>query len=78
MVRERVRLRPLHAPAADAGAGEGPTPDTPPAMAQALFAHLVNAPRKRLVIIGQGTHIVFTEQNCVQLFREVQLFLDEP
>jgi pimeloyl-ACP methyl ester carboxylesterase len=51
--------------------------DTPPAMAQALFAHLTAAPYKRLVLIGQGTHIVFTEKNRRQLFREVQLFLDQ-
>jgi pimeloyl-ACP methyl ester carboxylesterase len=50
--------------------------DTPPAMAQALFAQLSAAPAKRLVLIGQGTHIVFTELNRLQLFREVQLFLD--
>ena len=52
--------------------------DTPPAMAQALFARLSNAPYKRLVVIGEGTHIVFTEKNRLQLFREVQLFLEEP
>lgn len=52
--------------------------DTPPSMAQALFARLVNAPYKRLVIVGKATHILFTELNRLQLFREVQLFLDEP
>ena len=52
--------------------------DTPPAMAQALFSRLSNAPYKRLVVIGEGTHIVFTEKNRLQLFREVQLFLEEP
>ena len=52
--------------------------DTPPAMAQALFARLDNVPYKRLVTIGAGTHIVFTEKNRMQLFREVQLFLEEP
>lgn len=51
--------------------------DTPPAMAQALFARLSKAPYKRLITIGAGTHIVFTEKNRLQLFREVQLFLDE-
>jgi hypothetical protein len=29
-------------------------------------------------VISAGTHIVFTEKNRLQLFREVQLFLDEP
>ena len=52
--------------------------DTPPYMAQAIFPRLINAPYKRLVMIGEGTHIIFTEKNRLQLFREVQLFLDEP
>lgn len=51
--------------------------DTPPYMAQALFAELKNTPYKRLVTIGEATHIVFTEKNRLQLFREVQLFLEE-
>ena len=33
---------------------------------------------KRLVQIGEGTHLVFLEKNRMHLFREVQLFLDEP
>jgi pimeloyl-ACP methyl ester carboxylesterase len=52
--------------------------DTPPYMAHALFPRLSSAPHKRLVMIGEGTHILFTEKNRRQLFREVQLFLDEP
>jgi pimeloyl-ACP methyl ester carboxylesterase len=52
--------------------------DTPPYMAQALFAQLTSAPCKRLVMIGEATHILFTEKNRMQLFGEVQLFLDEP
>jgi pimeloyl-ACP methyl ester carboxylesterase len=51
--------------------------DTPTYMAQALFPKLVNADPKRLVIIGEGTHSVLMEKNRMQLFREVQLFLDE-
>ena len=51
--------------------------DTPLYMAQALFPKLVNADPKRLVIIGEGTHSVLMEKNRMQLFREVQLFLDE-
>lgn len=51
--------------------------DTPTYMAQALFPKLVNADPKRLVIIGEGTHSVLMEKNRLQLFREVQLFLDE-
>jgi pimeloyl-ACP methyl ester carboxylesterase len=52
--------------------------DTPGYMAQAIFGLLANAARKRLVTIGEGTHSVIMERNRLQLFREVQLFLDEP
>lgn len=52
--------------------------DTPGYMAQAIFPLLDNAPWKRLVVIGEGTHTVIMERNRMQLFREVQLFLDEP
>jgi hypothetical protein len=37
----------------------------------------VNAPYKRYVEIGEGTHTVMMEKNRMNLFREVQLFLDE-
>jgi pimeloyl-ACP methyl ester carboxylesterase len=52
--------------------------DTPTYMATALFGLLRNAPGKRMVEIGEGTHTVIMEKNRMQLFREVQLFLDEP
>jgi pimeloyl-ACP methyl ester carboxylesterase len=52
--------------------------DTPPYMAQEIFANLKNTPVKRMVMIGEGTHSVVVEKNRVQLFREVQLFLEEP
>ena len=52
--------------------------DTPLYMAQALFEKLTNAPLKRHVVIGEGTHAVMLERNRMQLFREVQLFLEEP
>jgi pimeloyl-ACP methyl ester carboxylesterase len=52
--------------------------DTPPYMAQAVFAKLTAAPRKRMVMIGEGTHTVALERNRMQLFHEVQAFLDEP
>jgi len=52
--------------------------DTPPYMAQAVFAGLKNTPLKRLVMIGEGTHSIVMEKNRLQLFREVQLFLEEP
>ncbi len=51
--------------------------DTPAYMAQALFPLLTNAPYKRYVEIGEGTHTVVMERNRLSLFREVQLFLDE-
>ena len=51
--------------------------DTPAYMAQALFPLLKNAPVKRYVEIGEGTHTVIMEKNRMQLFREVQMFLDE-
>ena len=46
-------------------------------MAQELFAALVNAPYKRYVELGEGTHTIIMEKNRMNLFREVQLFLDE-
>jgi hypothetical protein len=46
-------------------------------MAQAVFAKLTNTPLKRMVMLGEGTHTVIMERNRMQLFREVQLFLDE-
>lgn len=51
--------------------------DTPGYMAQAVFGLLENAAWKRLVVIGEGTHTVIMEKNRLQLFREVQLFLEE-
>jgi pimeloyl-ACP methyl ester carboxylesterase len=52
--------------------------DTPAAVALPYFAGLASAPYNRLVMIGEGTHSVMMEKNRMQLFREVQLFLDEP
>jgi pimeloyl-ACP methyl ester carboxylesterase len=52
--------------------------DTPGYMAQQLFGLLINAPWKRLVLIGEATHTVIMEKNRLQLFSEVQLFLEEP
>ena len=46
--------------------------------AQTILGKLSNAPYKRLVQIGEGSHLVFMERNRMQLFREIQLFLDEP
>jgi pimeloyl-ACP methyl ester carboxylesterase len=49
----------------------------PLSMAEAIFAKLARVPRKRLVEIGEATHFSMLEKNRLQLFREVQLFLDE-
>lgn len=38
---------------------------------------LTNAPYKRSVEVGEGTHTVILEKNRMSVFREVQLFLDE-
>ncbi len=51
--------------------------DLPSYMLHAYFAKLTSAPYKRYVEIGEGTHTVFMEKNRMQLFREVQQFLDE-
>ena len=51
--------------------------DTPAYMGQAILARLTGSPRKRLVIIGEGTHHLMLERNRLQMFREVQSFLDE-
>ena len=52
--------------------------DLPSYMLHAYFAKLTNAPYKRYVEIGEGTHTVIMEKNRMQLFRAVQQFLDEP
>lgn len=52
--------------------------DLPTYMAQGVFEKLTNVPYKRFVEIGEGTHSVLLEKTRMQLFREVQLFLDEP
>jgi pimeloyl-ACP methyl ester carboxylesterase len=52
--------------------------DTPSYMLYAYFANLTNAPFKRYVEIGEGTHNIMLEKNRMQLFQEVQQFLDAP
>jgi len=51
--------------------------DLPSYMLYAYFEKLTNAPYKRYVQIGEGTHTVIMEKNRVQLFASVQQFLDE-
>jgi len=57
------------------GEWDGVAPTT---LGQALFAKLTNTPAKRFVVIGEASHLMMLEKNRLQLFREVQLFLDEP
>ena len=42
-----------------------------------LLPKLTGAPYKPYVEIGEGTHTIIMEKNRMNLFREVQLFLDE-
>jgi pimeloyl-ACP methyl ester carboxylesterase len=56
------------------GEWDGPLPVEMP---QAIYARLLRAPYKRFVQIGGGTHLLMLERNRMQLFHEVQLFLDE-
>jgi pimeloyl-ACP methyl ester carboxylesterase len=51
--------------------------DSPSYMLHAYFAKLTNAPYKRYVEIGEGTHTIIMEKNRMQLFQAVQQFLDE-
>jgi pimeloyl-ACP methyl ester carboxylesterase len=51
--------------------------DLPSYMLYAYFEKLMNAPYKRYVQIGEGTHMVMVEKNRMQLFQAVQQFLDE-
>jgi len=51
--------------------------DLPSYMLYAYFEKLANAPYKRYVQIGEGTHTVIMEKNRMQLFQAVQQFLDE-
>jgi pimeloyl-ACP methyl ester carboxylesterase len=51
--------------------------DLPNYMLYEYFAKLTNAPYKRYVQIGEGTHSVIMEKNRMQLFQAVQQFLDE-
>ena len=51
--------------------------DLPSYMVYGYFARLTNAPYKRYVQIGEGTHSLLMEKNRMQLFQAVQQFLDE-
>ncbi|HEX9324042.1 MAG TPA: alpha/beta fold hydrolase [Xanthobacteraceae bacterium] len=51
--------------------------DLPSYQAHAYFAKLANAPYKRFVELGEGTHTIIMEKNRMQFFREAAGFLDE-
>jgi pimeloyl-ACP methyl ester carboxylesterase len=51
--------------------------DTPLYMGQEVFSKLINAPHKRYVVIGEGTHTVAIEKNRMHLINQIQSFLDE-
>jgi pimeloyl-ACP methyl ester carboxylesterase len=51
--------------------------DTPLYMAQEVFTKLVNAPFKRHIVLGEGTHAIALEKNRLHLINQVQSFLDE-
>jgi len=52
--------------------------DTPPYMAQEVFAKLINAPHRRLVMLPEGTHAIALEKNRMHLIEQIQGFLEEP
>jgi pimeloyl-ACP methyl ester carboxylesterase len=51
--------------------------DTPLYMSYEVFPQLKNAPLKRLVVLGEGTHAIALEKNRGVLFQQVQTFLEE-
>src|SRR5262249_55488347 len=51
--------------------------DTKPYMAQTLFPLLKNAPGKRLVLVGEGTHTLMLEKNRMELVDAGRAFLEE-
>jgi pimeloyl-ACP methyl ester carboxylesterase len=51
--------------------------DLPTYQTLAYFAELKNAPYKRWVELGEGTHFVMLEKNRIQFVHEVELFLEE-
>jgi pimeloyl-ACP methyl ester carboxylesterase len=51
--------------------------DLPTYHTAAYFAELKNAPYKRWVELGEGTHFVMLEKNRVQFIHEVEMFLEE-
>jgi pimeloyl-ACP methyl ester carboxylesterase len=52
--------------------------DLPSDQARGYFAKLTNAPYKRFVELGEGTHSIMMEKSRMQFFREIMNFLNEP
>ncbi len=52
--------------------------DLPTYQATGYFEQLTNAPYKRFVQLGEGTHTVIMEKNRMQFIHEVEAFLEEP
>ena len=46
-------------------------------MAQELFTKLTNTPKKRHVVLDEGTHTIALEKNRMELIRQIQDFLEE-
>jgi pimeloyl-ACP methyl ester carboxylesterase len=51
--------------------------DTPPNLALTVFSLLTNSPRKRFIMLPEGTHHLMLEKNRQMLFRVVQQFLED-
>ena len=51
--------------------------DTPPCMAQEVFARMARSPDKRLVMLGEGSHAMILERHRMRLIDTVQRFLEE-
>jgi pimeloyl-ACP methyl ester carboxylesterase len=51
--------------------------DLPTYHTAAYFAELKNAPYKRWVELGEGTHMVMLEKNRMQFVHEVEMFFKE-
>jgi pimeloyl-ACP methyl ester carboxylesterase len=51
--------------------------DLPTYQTEAYFKQLTNAPYKRFVELGEGTHTIMLEKNRMQFFHEIIGFLSE-
>ncbi|MGH8751920.1 MAG: alpha/beta hydrolase [Burkholderiales bacterium] len=51
--------------------------DLPSPVAQTFFSRLTQTRYKRYIEIGEGTHALLLEKNRMQLYHEVQLFLEQ-